>query len=200
MSPFLFGYHLQLRAFPYLPEGPTHITPFILAVECLLAAERIPNLYSYHDRLADAVLTMLMTSPAESWQTIQGSKEIRDAKAKEQVLGKAFDGDTTDWDAELGIGPEEIVAACTLATFIGQKEHARHIAQYAFMWVRGWTAVSASQVYKSLAEQPQYLKEPGATFAEATGLVTPLRRPSEPDMARVWLLCFVSCGEYPSAQ
>ena len=38
----------------------------------------------------------------------------------------------------------------------------------------------------------QYLKEPGATFAEATGLVTPLRRPSEPDMARVWLLCYVS--------
>ncbi|ORX37401.1 hypothetical protein BD324DRAFT_626030 [Kockovaella imperatae] len=180
MSPFLFGYHLQLKAFPYLPEGPTHITPFILAVECLLASERIPNLYVYHDRLADAVLNMLMTSPAESWQTIQGSREIREAKAKEQVLGKAFDGDTTDWDAELGIGPEEIVAACTLATFIGQKEHARHIAQYAFMWVRGWTS---------------YLKEPGATFAEATGLVTPLRRPSEPDMARVWLLSYIVFGQ-----
>ena len=196
MSPFLFGYHLQLRAFPYLPDGPSHITPFILAVECTLAAERMPPLYAYHDRLGESVLNMLMTSPAESWQTIQGSREIREAKNKEQVLGKAFDADTNDWDAELGIGPEEIVAACVLAAYIGQKEHAKHIAEYAFMWARGWTAVSGivAHIAAGHTDLVQYLKEPGATFAEATGLVTPLRRPSEPDMARVWLLCFVSAS------
>ena len=94
------------------------------------------------------MLNMLMTSPAESWQTIQGSKEIRDAKNKEQVLGKALDADTNDWDAELGIGPEEIVAACVLAAYIGTKEHAKHIADYAFMWARGWTAVSWISAYK----------------------------------------------------
>ena len=140
LAPHLYGYHLQLRQFPYLPDGPKTITPFILAVECLLASERLPGLYAYHGPLVDDVLNMLLNSPAESWQTFQGSRETR-AATQEQALGHAFVGED-DWDPELGIGPEEIVAACALATFIAQREQARHIAEYAFMWARGWASVN----------------------------------------------------------
>jgi hypothetical protein len=158
----LFGYHLQLRQFPYLPKGLMSMTPFILAVECLLAAERVPSLYHYHSKLADEVLDMILTSPAESWQTIQNIQSLKEQQKGsageisqgsttllgEQVLGKAWAtmGDD-EWDDELGIGPEEIVAACALATFIAQRKQAKHIADVAFMWARGWTKVSMTLGY-----------------------------------------------------
>ena len=35
------------------------------------------------------------------------------------------------------------------------------------------------------------MKAPAATFAEATGLITALRRPTESEIARIWLLAYV---------
>jgi hypothetical protein len=140
MAPNLFGYNLQPHQFPYLPDGFRSITPFILAVECLLASERVPALHSRHHALADAVIKMMVTSPAESWQTFANSKKAR--QQDEQVLGHALASSDMDWDPELGIGPEEIVAVCALATFISQREQAKTIAMFAFSWARGWTAVS----------------------------------------------------------
>ena len=136
MAPHLFGYDLKLRRFPYLEDGPRSITPFILAVECVLASERVPELFNYHAALAEAVLTMLLTSPAESWQTIQGSRAV----AQDQLLGHALDSEES-WDPELGIGPEEIVAGCVLASFISQREEAQFISLRAFNWAKGWCQV-----------------------------------------------------------
>lgn len=109
---------------------------------------------------------MLMHSPAESWQTFESSKDkgangngtgkVKDHGDAEQAhsappgqtdgvdavrLGPALEMVDENWDPELGIGPEEIVAVCALASFISQREEAKMIATYAFTWAKGWTKV-----------------------------------------------------------
>lgn len=93
---------------------------------------------------------MLMHSPAESWQTFESSKEKGpngqegSNKTIDDVrLGPALEMVDDTWDPELGIGPEEIVAVCALASFISQREEAKMIATYAFTWAKGWTKVSS---------------------------------------------------------
>ncbi|EIW72567.1 hypothetical protein TREMEDRAFT_58737 [Tremella mesenterica DSM 1558] len=168
MSPLLFGYQLELGQFPYLPEGPRVITPLILGVMCLLASERIPKLFQYHTNLADEVKDLLLKSPAESWQDLASATKVIDDKDEDQL------------DPELGIGPEEIVAACVLATWMSERPEAATIAASAFKWARGWI--------KLLNGSPRY------TIAAATGIVPEERKASNHDMARIWLLCYIVDG------
>lgn len=133
MTPFLFGYQLEFGRFPYLSDGPPSITPFILGVLCMLSSERIPQFRPYLVPLR-AYVSGLLRSPAESWQNIATSQLEHNTDEKNDVL-----------DPELGIGPEEIVGACILATYmyednIGERAQ---IADMAFKWARGWIKVSS---------------------------------------------------------
>ena len=144
MAPNLFGYRLQEGHFPYLSDGFRSMTPFILAVECLLASERVVEMQATHKPLAAAVMRMMNESPAESWQTFAGSKKTRSGGGDEHSLRDAFlvPEDEMIWDPELGIGPEEIVAICALAAFISQGDRSFQIAIFGFKWAQGWTGVS----------------------------------------------------------
>jgi hypothetical protein len=156
IAPHLFGYSLELCRFPYLPDGPRSITPFIFAVECLLASERVAELSQYHTRLAEETTDMMIKSPAESWMSFPGYKPSPTGVSHpvevkgEQVLGhavSALSAITADhsWEPELGIGPEEIVAACMLAAFISERDQAKIIAVCAFTWAKGWTKVGGGR-------------------------------------------------------
>lgn len=56
--------------------------------------------------------------------------------------GAAVDDADDELDPELGIGLEEIVAACCLAMFRTNTAAARLINRHAFRWARGWVKVS----------------------------------------------------------
>lgn len=137
MAPFMFGYRLELGKFPYLSEGPATMTPFILAVLCLLASERVTGLSHEHQKLADHVVDLLQNSPAESWQDFTSSRNDGRLSDEDDIL-----------DPELGIGPEEIVGACILASYMGESHNAERstIAAAAFKWARGWVKVSSPPV------------------------------------------------------
>jgi hypothetical protein len=134
LSPFLFGYQLEFGLFPYLPGGPTLITPLILAVHCLLASERLPHHFHYHLPLADAALKLLLESPAGSWLTVIAvDNAVADGT---KVLGE------DELDCELAIGPEEIVAAAMLSLWMSDQVAAVSIARTAFQYARGWIKAS----------------------------------------------------------
>ncbi|OCF37647.1 hypothetical protein I316_00774 [Kwoniella heveanensis BCC8398] len=168
ISVFLYGYDLQFQRFPYI-GGPSVITPLLLAVLCLISSERFSTLHHYHPALAEEVSKLLSTSPAESWQTFEGSSYTAD-------FGDV-DGDDP-LDAEFGLGPEEIVAACVLATYMTEREEAVLIARSAFRWARGWIMLLSST-------------QPRVTIAETVGFVPPERHATPKDMARIWLLCYI---------
>lgn len=187
MSSFLYGYRLQFRKFPYLEGGPSTITPLILAVLCLISSERFAIHQHYRGPLIDEVQALLASSPAESWQTFEGdqSKGFGDIEADDPL------------DAEFGLGPEEIVAACVLATYMTDRREGALIARFAFRWARGWIKVSGRFVAltcPNLMEEFQLLSStpPRVTLAETAGFVPPERKATDQDMARVWLLCYAS--------
>ncbi|WWD17687.1 hypothetical protein CI109_102128 [Kwoniella shandongensis] len=168
LSYFLYGYQLQFRKFPYLEGGPATITPLILAVLCLATTDRNALFSRYHGALIEEVLLLLKTSPAESWQRFEGSytADFGDVDSDEPL------------DAEFGLGPEEIVAACVLATWMTEREEAAMIARSAFRWARGWIRLLSST-------------PPRVTLAETAGFVPPERQASAQDMTRIWLLCYI---------
>ncbi|WWC86430.1 uncharacterized protein L201_001307 [Kwoniella dendrophila CBS 6074] len=172
LSPLLYGYPLSFYKFPYI-SGPKYITPLLLSVLCLISSER-RNCFSirYHTILAEEVTNLLETSPAESWQRFEigigyNTTDFGDPDGDEPL------------DAEFGLGPEEIVAACILATYMTEREQASVIARSAFRWARGWI-----KLLKSSAS-------PRFTIAESVGLVPPERQATDLDMARIWLLCYI---------
>ncbi len=112
------------------------MTPFILAVLCSVSSERLTQFSELHGPLRDEVTQLLISSPAGSWQNLVGAKAALDSPHPE--LGEDA------LDPELGIGPEEIVGACILATFwSGASKDGVVIASHAFRWARGWIKVSA---------------------------------------------------------
>lgn len=129
----MYGYQLEFGRFPYLAAGPTTITPLILAVLCLLGSERLAHLSYYRGALYGAVKTLLLESPAESWQRLGTAVN----KNPDGINGE------DELDPELGIGPEEIVGAAMLSMWIGGRNDAMWIADVAFKWARGWIRVSA---------------------------------------------------------
>ena len=87
---------------------------------------------------------MIVTSPAESWQTFQGSRNDRTEQmsAVGDAIQREVKGEELEWDPELGIGPEEIVGVCALTSFMSERDHAKTISVHAFSWARGWASVS----------------------------------------------------------
>ncbi|TXT08708.1 hypothetical protein VHUM_02836 [Vanrija humicola] len=175
LSPWLFGYRLQFTKFPYIPQGPSVITPFILSVMCLVAAERVPNMHEHRPTLAREVTQLLVNSPADSFistldQPFGGASGNKDDDGEEEL------------DPELGIGPEEIVGACILATFMTEREQAATIASSAFKWARGWIKWTSLTVPLP------------PTLGEVCGLLPVKRDATREDMARVWLLCYIVDG------
>ncbi|WVQ62012.1 uncharacterized protein L199_000145 [Kwoniella botswanensis] len=169
VSPLLYGYPLQFHHFPYI-AGPQYITPLLLSVLCLISSERVSSYHKkYHRVLAEEVTTLLQTSPAESWQRFEGgyTPDFGDPDGDEPL------------DAEFGLGPEEIVAACILATYMTEREQASVIARSAFRWARGWIKLLKSST------------SPRFTIAASVGLVPPERHATDLDMARIWLLCYI---------
>nr|XP_019049434.1 hypothetical protein I302_03223 [Kwoniella bestiolae CBS 10118]OCF28364.1 hypothetical protein I302_03223 [Kwoniella bestiolae CBS 10118] len=169
ISPLLYGYPLQFYRFPYI-AGPGYITPLLLSVLCLISSERLSSFHKrYHHILAEEVTNLLQTSPAESWQRFEGgyTADFGDPEGDEPL------------DAEFGLGPEEIVAACMLATYMTQREQASVIARSAFRWARGWIKLLKSST------------TPRFTIAASVGLVPPERQATDLDMARIWLLCYI---------
>lgn len=144
LAPFLYGYCLKLGQFPYLPEGPSAITPFILGVICLIASDHLPRFTHFNLNLRAEITSLMISSPAESWQNFQESHQARlDAQAG-QAEKTMQDTDEDALDPELGIGPEEIVAACVLATSLSDRRESLWMAQSAFKWARGWIKVFGS--------------------------------------------------------
>ncbi len=143
LSPFLFGYQLQFGRFPYLPDGPKTMTPFILAVLCLVSSERLLQFSDMKDGFITEVLNMIESSPAESWLTFQTANAKTTTVVVTDGSGLGSGSGEDALDPELGIGPEEIVGASILATFwSGSPAQCRNLASCAFRWARGWINVS----------------------------------------------------------
>lgn len=174
LASWLFGYRLEFGKFPYIPQGPSVITPFILSVMCLVASERVPSKHQHQRVLGTEVNQLLVNSPADSFiSTLEspfgGGSGVKDEDGEEEL------------DPELGIGPEEIVGACILATFMTDRANAATIASSAFKWARGWIKWTSLTVPLP------------PTLGEVCGLLPVKRDATREDMARVWLLCYVSC-------
>lgn len=171
----MFGYRLEFGKFPYIPQGPSVITPFILSVMCLVASERVGQAHEHRPLLAREVTQLLINSPADSFistldPSFGGGSRTKDEDGEEEL------------DPELGIGPEEIVGACILATFMTERDQAATIASSAFKWARGWIKWTSLTVPLP------------PTLGEVCGLLPIKRDATREDMARVWLLCYIVDG------
>jgi hypothetical protein len=94
-------------------------------------------MYPHHNDLKSYVAKLLRNSPAESWQDLESSKAVCNT---DETIDKL--------DPELGIGPEEIVGACILASYMRSDEldNRSTIAEMAFTWARGWIKVSLIEI------------------------------------------------------
>ncbi|KLT44329.1 hypothetical protein CC85DRAFT_283571 [Cutaneotrichosporon oleaginosum] len=173
---WLFGYRLEFGKFPYIPNGPCVMTPFILSVLCFISSERIPAMHELQHTLRSQVNQLLLNSPADSFIStfdvqLNGSGGTRDEGDGEDEL-----------DPELGIGPEEIVGACVLAMFTVDRDSASAIAANAFRWARGWIRWTSLTIPLP------------PTLGEVCGLLPIKRDATQEDMARIWLLCYIVDG------
>lgn len=132
----LFGFPLQLGAWPYLPEGKPTITPLILGVACLIPAERLPHYNHVFDHLM-LELNEPIFNATPGYSNSNRPPTTTDPDAEAATL------DAPDLDLELGIGPEEITALCAAATFTcSDKSDA--MARTVFEWTRGYLKVRLS--------------------------------------------------------
>lgn len=132
----LFGFPLQLGAWPYLPEGKPTITPLILGVACLIPAERLPHYHHVFDHLM-LELNEPIFNATPGYSNSNRPPTTTDPDAEAATL------DAPDLDLELGIGPEEITALCAAATFTcSDKSDA--MARTVFEWTRGYLKVRLS--------------------------------------------------------
>jgi hypothetical protein len=172
---WLFGYRLEFNKFPYIPNGPCVMTPFILSVLCFISSERIPSMHGLQNILGQEVNTLLLNSPADSFigtlASPLGGNGSRDEGDADEEL-----------DPELGIGPEEIVGACALAMYTSDREIAATIAASAFRWARGWIKWTSLTIPLP------------PTLGEVCGLLPIKRDATQEDMARIWLLCYIVDG------
>lgn len=145
LAQHLFGFPLQIGAWPYLPEGKPTITPLILGVACLIPAERLPHYHHLFDYLTTELSeTIFNATPGYSGSNRPVSTENPDAEPASL--------DAPDLDLELGIGPEEITALCAAATFTCS-ERSDAMARTVFEWTRGYLKVRESfkdEVYEIL--------------------------------------------------
>ncbi|BEI84348.1 hypothetical protein CcaverHIS002_0409520 [Cutaneotrichosporon cavernicola] len=183
---WLFGYRLEFDKFPYIPNGPCVMTPFILSVLCFISSERIPAMHGLQHTLGNEVNQLLLNSPADSFLSTLDSPFSSNAAHLNAIgvgSGSRDDGDGEDeLDPELGIGPEEIVGACMLAMFTVDRDIASAIAASAFSWARGWIKWNSLTIPLP------------PTLGEVCGLLPIKRDATQEDMARIWLLCYIVDG------
>ena len=127
MGPSLFGYDpLQI---PYHPGSGPFISPLILAVICAIASERDPKYPpDLRVKLYHEALELISSSPTGSFMNTVDLETVR--------------LQPEEWDPELGIGPEEVVAVSYLALFIDDRVRGPNIARLSRRWVEGLINVS----------------------------------------------------------
>lgn len=111
----MYGFPLQENKYPFLPSGLPTITPFICSVLCLVVAERVPTFHNLAPRLHELAL---QTCPVDDYV----ADEVDPVH-----------------DIELGIGPEEITAACVLSMYMPSDGK---FSVAAFNWAQGLFKVS----------------------------------------------------------
>ena len=129
----LFGFPLQIGAWPYLPEGKPTMTPLILGVACLIPSERLPH-YHHVFELLMAELNEPIFHAKPGYSNSNRPPTTSDPDAEAGTL------DAPDLDLELGIGPEEITALCAAATFTCS-DKSDVMARTVFEWTRGYLKV-----------------------------------------------------------
>ena len=137
----LFGFPLQIGAWPYLPEGKSTMTPLILGVACLIPSERLPRFHHLFELLT-AELNGSIFNAKPGYSNSNRPLTITNTD------GEAASLDAPDLDLELGIGPEEITALCAAATFTcSDKSDA--MARTVFEWTRGYLKVGVRYCKRS---------------------------------------------------
>ena len=98
-----------------------------------------------------------------------------------------------DWDPEVGIGPEEVVAVSYLALFIDDRIRGPNIGRLSRRWVEGYISVSIVGIMPMLLTRSQWIQSPGdhTTLGESIGLLPAPRQISSSEVSRIWLLAFV---------
>jgi hypothetical protein len=125
----MYGFTIRTYEYPFLAAGKSTITPYILSVMSLVAAERLP---AFHPLV-----------PALAAET-SAANLVELATATDPDVAEAYvTGETEDepfFNVELGIGPEEITATSVLASFTTAPDS--HIAaKAANEWARGFAKV-----------------------------------------------------------
>jgi len=143
------------------------ITPFILSVICYISSEQRTSTQHLCQSLGDEVSLLLVNSPADTF--LASLRPTEDP---------AHLDDESDLDPELGIGIEEIVGALILALFMRDRDKAGQTASTAFNWMRGFMRTLALPVQ--------------TTIGEMCGVLPRQRYLSKEDLARTFLLCYVS--------
>lgn len=110
------------------------MTPLILGVACLIPAERIPHYHQTFDILMNELLDPIFNANPGYSSAQNPDPDVESASLEEP-----------DLDLELGIGPEEITALCTAATFTCS-DRSDAMARTVFQWTRGYLKVSVPRV------------------------------------------------------
>lgn len=186
LAQFLFGFPLQIGAWPYLPEGKPTITPLILGVSCLIPAERLPHYHHIFDYLTTELSESIFNAKP-GYSASNRPVSTSDPDAEPASL------EAPDLDLELGIGPEEITALCAAATFTCS-ERSDAMARTVFEWTRGYLKVCNIDLFLGvmLNIEPDYktFKNPAGpqlTIGETLGLLPKRRTLSFECWLRLWL-------------
>jgi hypothetical protein len=126
----MYGFTIRTYEYPFLATGKSTVTPYILSVMALVAAERLP---AFHPLVPALEMESSVLNPVDL------------AAATDPEVAETYvTGETEDepfFNVELGIGPEEITATAVLASFsTAQDSHVA--AKAANEWARGFAKVS----------------------------------------------------------
>ncbi len=125
----MYGFTIRTYEYPFLAAGKSTITPYILSVLTLVAAERLP---AFHPLV-----------PALAEETSEANPVVLAAATDPEVAEAYVTGEADDepfFNVELGIGPEEITATSVLASFTTSSDS--HVAaKAANEWARGFAKV-----------------------------------------------------------
>jgi hypothetical protein len=129
----MYGFTIRTYEYPFLATGKSTVTPYILSVMALVAAERLP---AFHPLVPALQMESSVLNPVDL------------AAATDPEVAETYvTGETEDepfFNVELGIGPEEITATAVLASFsTAQDSHVA--AKAANEWARGFAKVGFSE-------------------------------------------------------
>ncbi len=129
LAPVMYGFTIRTYEYPFLPAGKATITPYILTVMALVAAERLP---AFHPLVPVLAQETSDTNPVELIAATdpESAECYRNGETGEEPI----------FNVELGLGPEEITATAVLASFSTSTDS--HVAgKAANEWARGFAKV-----------------------------------------------------------